>query len=311
MKSGYGPDRIPAATFWGAILLVAFGFGTGYPTTRLAILEGVPVPVVVLARNGGALILLTLYLALTRRLSIPKGAWRKGLVLGLFYQALPSLLFAAGLVHLSAGYGSVVIGLIPLATAAIAHVLVGTDRLSVTKAAGLGLGFAGVAVLFLAGNGSIGSQRLLLGTMLLLLGVISAGFGYVYARLHAPMVSIGHLLLPQFLTATILTLSVLILSPNATSWSALATAWFPVAWLSVVSTFVTFVTLIWLSGRVPATRTVLVEYLAPPIGVIGGVVVLGESLSWSLILGGLLILAGLVLANQVSRAESQYEGTAI
>jgi drug/metabolite transporter (DMT)-like permease len=58
-----------------------------------------------------------------------------------------------------------------------------------------------------------------------------------------------------------------------------------------------FVVVLWLLRRVSATRTVLLEYLSPPIGVMASVIVLGESLTWSIFVGGLLILSGVFLAS--------------
>ena len=50
-----------------------------------------------------------------------------------------------------------------------------------------------------------------------------------------------------------------------------------------------------------ATRTTLVTYVIPIVGVAAGVIFLNEQMTWQLIIGGLLILSGIALANWRSK----------
>ncbi len=73
--------------------------------------------------------------------------------------------------------------------------------------------------------------------------------------------------------------------------------WLAILWLGIMATCIGTVLYYGLLKEVGPTRTTLVTYLFPLVGVILGVVFLQETLSGRIILGGLLIISGVAIVN--------------
>jgi drug/metabolite transporter (DMT)-like permease len=74
-------------------------------------------------------------------------------------------------------------------------------------------------------------------------------------------------------------------------------AWLAVAWLGVLGSGVAYLLFFRLIRSWGATRTTLVTYVMPVVGIALGVIVLSEELHTAEIVGAVLIIGGLVLAN--------------
>jgi drug/metabolite transporter (DMT)-like permease len=70
-----------------------------------------------------------------------------------------------------------------------------------------------------------------------------------------------------------------------------------VAWLGLIGSGLAFLAFFYLLGRWGATRTSLVAYVMPVVGVVLGVIVLRETVSLPVLVGMALIIAGVALAN--------------
>jgi len=68
-----------------------------------------------------------------------------------------------------------------------------------------------------------------------------------------------------------------------------------------LGSFIAYLLYFYLLHQVGSTRTTLVTYLFPVVGVASGVIFLGEQLDWHLGLGSLLVLCGIVIVNRRER----------
>jgi drug/metabolite transporter (DMT)-like permease len=97
----------------------------------------------------------------------------------------------------------------------------------------------------------------------------------------------------------------LIVLPAATAIETpLTLSRLPLTWLGVLGTAIAYVLYFSLIHSVGSTRTMLVTYVFPLVGVVLGVVFLGELLIWQELVGGLLIISGIVIVN--SRLQLRY-----
>ncbi len=83
--------------------------------------------------------------------------------------------------------------------------------------------------------------------------------------------------------------------------------WFALAWLGLLGTFIAYVLYFSLLQSVGPIKTTLVAYVVPVVGVILGVIFLGETLDLRLVIGTLLIVGGIVVVNwkpRKTRAQS-------
>ena len=82
---------------------------------------------------------------------------------------------------------------------------------------------------------------------------------------------------------------------NSTSWVVLIA-------LGVGSTFLPFFATLFASRHTTAARVALTGYLAPVVGVVAGVVLLGEVLTVPIIIGAIFALIGVAVAGRTQRS---------
>ena len=288
--------------YWLAFIVAAVGWGTGGIATRAAFDEGVGGWTMVTMRIVIAALLVVALLAIQRRLSLPdRTSTRIGLVMALYNLAIPYVLFTFAYDNASAGFVGLLAALIPLVTALFARAMLPDEPLTGPKLAGLGLGFAGVAVLLLSGSSGLESGgRPLFAAALSLVGVVAIGYASVYAKKHAAEYDPTEVTGLQFLFSGVLLVFVMVAvegAPTAVS----GTGWVLILYMAVAASFLPFYIFFRLIQRVPVTTVSLIGYLVPLVALVGGVLLLNEQLQAGIVVGGLLILAGVVVADRANR----------
>ena len=171
------------------------------------------------------------------------------------------------------------------------------------KVLGLLMGFAGVVILMSKDIGtSLGS---VLGQFAVVLASAFYAGGAVYARrttqdLPGIMRSAGPLL-----PATVLMWLMMFAVESPVKFPQLGITWIALLFLGVLGSGLAFVMSYYLLHEIGPTRTSMVTYLFPLGGVILGVLFLNEELSWQLVVGAVLIVLSLVVANMQSQKQGQ------
>src|SRR5438132_355342 len=124
-----------------------------------------------------------------------------------------------------------------------------------------------------------------------------AVLGKSYLRRYPPFTFVARTLL----IGTVLLLPLLIVTRRSvfTDIQSMGLAgWIPVLYLGIFPTFVGYG--IWFRAleRIPAASAGAYIYASTLVAVIGGIVILGESLTGGAIAGGAMVIAGVVLAQQ-------------
>jgi drug/metabolite transporter (DMT)-like permease len=274
--------------------------GISYPAQKVA-LEGLPPATVSFLRNVVALAPLW-WVVRARRQAGSLSAWTQGergrvLLLGTLAFALPMWLGIVGVELASAANASILILLEPVTIVAIAWVVLG-ERVGPLKVLGLALGLSGALAIVLEGA----SLRALLAGEVFLGNLVLALHGCLwgcYTPIALPL-SRRHDPFDVCLRAT--WASLLLLGPaallEASRWKVgpgLAPA---LAWTLGIGLFVSFgSTVLWLAAlrHIPAASVAGFIFLQPLCGVLVGILFLGEHLTPTAWLGGLLIVAGVAL----------------
>ncbi|HUO46388.1 MAG TPA: DMT family transporter [Acidimicrobiia bacterium] len=285
------------------LVLASFGFGAGNIITKAILNLGVDPMTVIPGRYLVALVILFSGLALTRRLQTPGGnAWWKGMLLGVINMAAPTILTTAGLAYIPASVTAMLVALIPVTTVITAHFLIAQEPMRASLLPGFLLALVG-CVFLVRGDIATG-PNFGLGLGLILAGILAASLGGALTRRFILVVPASRLLVPQFVGAGIV---VLVTALAFGGLSGLADLSSREAWLIVLSgtvaTALPFVTLLMLAEIATAAKTSLVAYLVPLIGVTGSVTLLREALTPGLVIGGVLILTGVVLAERAERRQ--------
>jgi drug/metabolite transporter (DMT)-like permease len=216
---------------------------------------------------------------------------------------MPTFFFTLSLQHLSAGIGGLLIALVPLGTAFWAHWLLEDEPLHTAKIVGMVVALSGVAVLLLSGDVGIpASANLPLGVGLMLIGVTLAALGGTLTRRYAERHRVSDLALPQFLAGAVTAIVVAVFAGELLAgWGFGSDGWAALLYLATVSTVLPFIAFLGASRLASATTASLIGYVVPVIGVIGGVLILGETVTLSLVAGGVLILAGVLIVERSER----------
>jgi drug/metabolite transporter (DMT)-like permease len=73
--------------------------------------------------------------------------------------------------------------------------------------------------------------------------------------------------------------------------------WLAIAWLGLVGTCIAYLLYFYLLHSIGPTRTTMVTYVFPLVGVALGVIFLSETLDINLLMGGALVVGSIVIVN--------------
>jgi len=227
-----------------------------------------------------------------------------GLVQAVFNLTIPYVLFTFAYAEASAGFVGLLAALIPLSTAVWANWRLPDEPLTVRKAIGLFIAFAGVAFLLLSGDSGLSEGgRPALAVGLALTAVAGIGFAGTFAKQHSdeydPTVMTGL----QFGYSSVW-LVIAMLAIEGVPTDITLNGWLLVIGMAVTATFIPFMLFYWLLQHVTATDVSLTGYLVPFITLTGGLLILDEELQLGIVVGFALVLVGLVIADRASRRDS-------
>lgn len=264
-------------------------------------LEGLSPGQVVLARLvSGAAVLLAMCAVTRQSLPRQRAVWGHLLVVGLLLCVVPFLLFAWAEQHISSSLASVYNATTPLMTMAVAMLALPTEPRTRDKTLGLLLGFVGVIVVLAPWNG-LGHSGLA-GQLACLGATACYGMGFTYLRrfvtpLGLPSVSVAAV---QVSLAAVVMLA---LTPIAATGATYVT-WRVAVSMLLLGGVGTGLAYLWNTNIVRdwgATTASTVTYVTPVVGVVLGVLLLGESMTWTQPLGGVVIVLGIMASRGLLR----------
>jgi drug/metabolite transporter (DMT)-like permease len=281
---------------WLAFILLGTIWGSSFLWIKIAVQEIGPLLLVALRLLFGILALLVLVLYKRPEWPRQRRLWINLTILGIINNAIPYTLISWGEQYIDSAVAAILNSTAPLFTMIVAHLFLTDDRMTRRRVFALLLGFVGIFVLF-SRDLSGGPLGTLLGQLAVLLAAISYAFASVFARRTTQGLSpVMQALVPLFGADLLLwTLAPIVESPL--TLPQLPLTWVAIIWLGVMGVAVAFILYFYLLHSVGPTRTVLVTYVFPLVGVILGVVFLHEQLDWQLLAGAFLVIASVVLVN--------------
>lgn len=248
-------------------------------------------------RSGVAALFLALLTVARRRSLLGAGElYKPGIVVGVLF-ALEFLFVGEGLKLTTASHMAVFLYTAPIFASLGLHWKLPDERLAKTQWAGILLAFFGVAVMFFAGAPQPDNfqTKMLLGDFLGLMGGFAWGCTTVVVRTtrlsDAPA---EQTLFYQLVTAFAL-LSVLAWWKGETAFEFTPLVGWSLVFQGVVVCFLSYLTWFWLLTKYQASQLGVLTFLTPPMGVMLGVLLLGERLEVHFIVGTFFTLAGVLL----------------
>ncbi|MDJ0924711.1 MAG: DMT family transporter [Acidimicrobiia bacterium] len=287
---------------WTAIVVSGFGWGTEGVATRAAFNQNVAPYPLAMFRAVIAAVGSFVFLAATGRLNAPdRVLWRQGAVQGIIHLAGPFLFLTFAYQHASAGFISLLVAMVPLATAMLAHIFLPKEHLGPRLVGGFVIAALGTAVLIASGESGLATGgEPLLGSVLALGAVLCIAGSAVYARRDAGRYDPTELTAWQMGFGAVI-LVVIVPFIGDVRFDLGLEAWALLIFLAVGSTVIPYFAFFWATSHASATLVSLSGYVAPLVAVILGVVLLDEQIQTSIAIGGLLILSGVVIADRAER----------
>jgi drug/metabolite transporter (DMT)-like permease len=272
------------ATIWGSsFLLIKIGLTGFEPATLVAVRVCV-----------ASAFLFTFCLLRGYRFRKSLHFWMVGGVLGLFMTAFPFFLIAYGEKTVDSGMASILNATVPLFTMLLVPILHRNDPLDRIQVGGLLLGFVGIAVLMLPG-GTAGTR---LGMLAVVIGAVCYAIGGIILHRFGRRFDFLPLTAVAALSALLVTSLFAWRVEHPALLSVPARAWVAASCLGLFGTGIAYALFVRLSRNWGPTRSSTITYAIPVVGVLLGVTLGGEVLSWSTVGGGVLIVAGVVGANR-------------
>jgi drug/metabolite transporter (DMT)-like permease len=235
-----------------------------------------------------------------------RAQWQLLAVTGLLAFTLNYGLIFWGEKYISSGLAALLQATIPLFGLLIAHIHLPDEPLTLPKVIGVGIGLAGLAVIF-SNQLSIGDAWAVWGSAAIIAGALSAAYSNVLVKARAANFDIAVLVAGQMGCGLVPLLLLGIIkegNPLAFHWTA--RAFICVLYLALVGTVAAFMLYYWLVRNMDVTNTQLIALVTPVVAVLVGVLFLDERLTWRIALGGLGIFVGIGIIIRWRRKRPRY-----
>ncbi|MFT3890974.1 MAG: DMT family transporter [Anaerolineales bacterium] len=289
------------AKHWIVFLLLGAIWSSSFMWIKIAVQEVGPITLVAFRAIFG--LLFGVVVILIQRVHLPRTfkEWFPLLVVGLTNIAIPFFLISWGEQHIDSAVASILDATVPLFTILLAHFMLNDDKITLPKLSGLIVGFIGIVILMSKDLGA--SRSSVLGQLAVIVASLFYAISAVYVRKTTVEVS-GVLRSAGPLVSASLTMWLgAFVFEGPVTLPHLTITWVALLFMGVLGSGLAFIMAYYLIHEIGPTRSTMVTYLFPLGGVILGVFVLHEQLTWHVIVGALLIIASLAVANWEPKKE--------
>ncbi len=231
-------------------------------------------------------------------------------LLGLYTYSLYFWLQYIGIQETNASIASILgVGLIPIFTTLLAQIR-GAERLNISLWGILLFGFIGVMlIVFQQPLSASLHSGFLLGSLCLIFNTFSfALYSYLskqWMRTISPLVLTAGTMISGAIGLIILSF----FDPEGNHWSEVTrldgVQWLALLFLAVGCSVLAYFAYNRALSRLDASRVTIYFYFEPLVAIVLGVILLGEHLTWQIVIGGFMITASVVLVNRLKRLKKE------
>jgi drug/metabolite transporter (DMT)-like permease len=282
---------------WLIFLALGFFWGSSYLFIKIGVDNGLQPFTLIMFRLLIGFLLLASVVAVARE-PLPRDPRMYGhlFVMGVINIAIPFSLITYAEQTVDSSLAAVINGAVPLFVIVIAALFLKGETVTLNRVAGLVVGFIGVAVLVGLDVTDLGSANTL-GELALIGATISYAVGNVYAKAHVhglrPMIPA----LFQVFFGLLVTGALAFLTEHPLAAIPVPNAILAVVWLGLLGSGLAYLSYFRILQHWGATRTSMVAYLLPVVGIALGALVLKEDVSVNTLIGTVLVIGGIALVN--------------
>jgi drug/metabolite transporter (DMT)-like permease len=285
------PDHLPPRLWWVlASLTLAWGFN--WTALKVALSEMPPWTFRSLCLGLGAAVLFAALRAGGQRLTLPTGQWRRLWFLALLNITSWNMLVAFGVAMIPSGRAAILAYTMPVWAVPLSVWLLG-ERVTGRKLAGLALGLGGLALLLGESFLSLGAAPL--GSLLVLGAAVSWALGTVLQKRFPVNLPVGpYTAWIMLLGGVPIFAGALLLEDFSRLENVGVTAWLGTAYNVVIAFAFAHWAWIKIATSVPVSVFSISMLLIPVVGVLCGMLFLGERPTWAEYAALALVLAALL-----------------
>ena len=286
---------------WFALAALMAVWGSSFMLTQVALDSLTPVLVVFTRVAVGSVVVGLLWRLAFRHASFSALPWTDLALFALLGNVVPFSLIAWGQQHIDSGTTAILLAVVPLIVATLAHFFLRDERLTLARVAGLLVGFVGVIWVVGPAHGAklAAGGMAVAGKLAIVAAAASYAINVVLVRLRARAEPVacatGTLILSSAVTLPLALVDAPALKSEVTAASVLA-----VLLLGALSTALGSVLYFRVIRRVGASFLSTINYLIPVWAVLLGVAVLGDFPGPRALVGLVLVLTGVAISQTTS-----------
>lgn len=290
------------------ILLQGFMFGSTLVASRFCVDQFEPMTFIGIRFLIASAAHMLVYLVWQRRFKFPTSPtlWKHAAVLGVLGTAISSTFVVLSLQYQSAGVTSAFITLSPVFTVVLAHFFLCDQKLRLRTSLGVIVAFGGALLLVIRGESGItdGSAANPLGYLLVLISLLGTATSNIYAHKYMRNLNSFDVASVRMIVAmvSILPLSILLVGFDLSHVDT--TGYIALFYAGIIGNFGGFLLSFYNVKKFGATTSALVGYVIPVVASLGGALVLDEKITTGMLVGMVLIIAGISIINNKSIKET-------
>jgi drug/metabolite transporter (DMT)-like permease len=230
---------------------------------------------------------------------------RAGL-LGVIGTAVPMTSMVSSLQYQSSGVTAVLVTLSPVVTVILAHFFLADETLSRPKVVGVIIAFLGAGVLLLRGETGLADfvRADWRGYAWAGMGILASGGSVVYARRYLRSEENWDVSSVRMVVAALALLPIVSLTVGYDMRRVTSVGYMGLLYASLIGTFCGMWLNFYIVKRYGATLASQTAYIMPVITTTLGALVLGERVTWGMLVGMTVIFSGLTILNWESMRRS-------
>ena len=280
-----------------ALAGLALIWGASFLLIKVAVHDMSPTVLLLIRSTSGLIALIVIVKAMGR--PILGAGWRTRVgsfaIMAITNAIVPWIAIAWGEERISSGLASILNSTTTLWTAVLIFWAMPAERPTRVGYAGVVLGLAGVVILVLPDILAHGVSGNFLGAVAVLVAALSYSANAIYQRVKMRSVSVFDISIGQLAASVIFAIPLAV--PSLPDVHLALKSMAAVIALGAGATGIAYLLYYYVMNSLGAVRASGVTLLVPVTAVLWGAVLLRESVSWAIIVGMAVILAGTILTN--------------
>ncbi|HRW04284.1 MAG TPA: DMT family transporter [Caldilineaceae bacterium] len=235
-----------------------------------------------------------------RQWSRSRKLWRDATIVGIFGTALPFAGFVGALQFQSAGLTALLVTTGPAIVVTVAHFFLADARLTRATVIGVLTAFSGAVLIIALGESGLPdvSQANPLGYLMVFVALLSDAFMAVFIRKKMQGTDVFDVTSIRLAVAAVVIAPLALwLHPPALT-AITVKGWGSLLFTATISTVVAQLLAFYITRTFGTTTIAMVSYVVPLVAILFGVLLLGETITWGMATGMVLIVIGVLIVNR-------------